>query len=486
MLRFRTTTLPVFLLVLGCLALLSTLPGRAQDIPPGTPPDIAAIMRKINKGGKPTMADIAKLQAWSKAIVGKMNVPNAFPTRPHTPSQAHKLASQSSTLQGIPCKIVVTVSYDGKDSTSGESEMCNYSMSASAALFPRIDGTGDYFGTMLNPDAHVSSFQFALPIKNGQLIKGGSGTYFQRVKGPKGSDTITGHCESTAAAFTLATTGKGDNLFGLGGVGCVVKGTQVTTDPDRTLRSNYRGAGGGASAIIGAPFFAEANGPKPQPGSQTPAATMNLSYKKLVAAIQSGKTATVTGSERVAFDKGSTHCNGTATLVITLRPKPIRLIIEPVDTKIYTKWMPMPDADECGESTYFGHPKPLQVHLVLQDGSKPPAPRRGTLTVPNTTIGGRLTATLGDVSSGLGFCMNYPANAETKKGLFFPKEQPQGIRWLDDDHVETMSATVTEATVSVAARDTAAYGNIQAECPVAWHDVGIPGKADPLYVPAAR
>jgi hypothetical protein len=429
-------------------------PGRAQDIPPGTPPDIAAIIRRLQKGGKPTASDIAKLQAWAKQVQDKANAP----------ALAVKKGKPTGTLEGIPCQIRISVAFSGRDTAGKGGLNCSLSLNAMATLVARIDGTGDYYASMMNPDVHASSFQFAVPMKYGQPVKSGSGTYSYSETSAQGSSRISGRYEMTAAGFTLATTGRPDELFGLGGAGGAIKGTITSTDQDGTRTAAWTNSNSTETHDVTIPFAMEAVGPPPKVGTQTPRPTLKISYKKLVAAIKAGGTQTLTGGESFNFTKNGMQYNGSTTLAITLNPKAVRLIIEPVDMAVYKKWVPMPDAEECNESKFFGNPDPLQVHVVLQDGSKPAAPKKGTMTSPNVTTGGRLLVSLSEVSSVPGLCMNYPRDLAAKEGLFFPRSQPAGIHWIDDKHVETDTATAKEAIVKVAARDTAAYGQIQAEC----------------------
>ena len=202
---------------------------------------------------------------------------------------------------------------------------------------------------------------------------------------------------------------------------------------------------------------------------------MTLSYRALMlAAIRSGGTAVVQGSESFGnVMVGGIRYSGQSNIQIILRPKPVEILIEPVDKRIYEAWEPMPDADDTGHADLFGSPDPLAIHLVMHDESQPNvAAGAGGLTQPNTQIGGLIDVHLDEVSEQPGICMNYPEDAAAKKGLFFPEHQPTGIKWIDDQHVQTMSATAREAMVYVCARDTGAYGHLVADCEA----LGLEGK----------
>ncbi|MCW3060714.1 MAG: hypothetical protein JWQ02_2535, partial [Capsulimonas sp.] len=458
-----------------CAALFSPTVRADSDIPPGTPPEIAAIMRKVQKGGRPTGSDIAKLQAWSQKLVEKVNgqVGNGSQyRRPTRTAPGGKAAAQAGEQEGIPCTVRVVANYSGRNENSSEEYQTTFN--ARAMLYPRLNGTGDYWATMMDPDAQVSSFRFEpLAAASGATIaKAGGGSYSMRSKDNKGNGSNSkGTFTQGVFSMLLVTTGKSDLLYPSGGGGGVAKGTTTTYDKDRSVTSDATGGGGALSV----PFVSE-NVPL-GPGKSTPIPKMTLSYRALVAAIRSGATATVTGNESVSnFSVSGMTYSAQSSISITLRPKPMEIIVEPVNERIYEAWEPMPDADDARASEptpntdapasdFFPSPKPLEFHLVMHDSAKPSvAPGGNGLTRPNTLIGGQIDIHLHDVSEQKGVCMNFPASAASKKGLFFPKTQPAGIKWVSEQEVHTTSVTALEATVSVCARDTGAYGKLDAAC----------------------
>ncbi|MEO7719736.1 MAG: hypothetical protein ABIY70_26315 [Capsulimonas sp.] len=452
-----------------CAALCPSI-GRADgrvdsNVPPGTPPEIAAIMRKVQAGKRPTGADIAKLQAWSQKLVEKVNgqVGNGSQYRPPTrTAPGSQAAAQRGEQEGIPCTIHVSANYSGHSENSSEEYQTNYT--ARAMLYPRLNGTGDYWATMMDPNAEVSSFRFEpLAAASGATIaKAGGGSYHFRSKDNKGNGSDSkGTLTQGIFSMQLVTTGKSDLLYPSGGGGGVAKGTTTTYDKDRSVTSNDPGGSGGGLSV---PFAAE--NVLLGPGKSTPIPKMTLSYRALVAAIKSGATATITGNENASnLSVGGMTYSAQSSISITLRPKPMDILIEPVNKRLYEAWEPMPDATDTSHPELFGDPKPLAVHIVMHDASKPPTAKSdGGLTQPNTQIGGLIDIYLHDVSDQKGVCMDFPADSPAKKGLFFPADQPPGIVRVDEQHVKTTSATAREATVNVCARDTGAYGKIDAKC----------------------
>jgi len=458
--------------VLAAVLSLGFAAHAASDVPPGTPPDIAAIMRKMQRGGMPSGADIAKLQAWSQKLMNKANgsVGNGTQvTAGHTAAQNEQ--------QGIPCSVRVGLNYNGSGKDFREVFQATYE--AKAMLYPRIQGTGDYWATLLNPDAPVSAFRFELDAPGGMAAHSGGGAYHRTQTFPKGSSDSIGHYASAIFSMQLVTTGKGDLLYPSGAVGGEAVGKTTGRDDDPAHTHTFDDPSGGTPALTD-PFVME--GAQLGPGKSTPAPTMNLSYRALLAAIRSGKTSTIMGTENFHdVVLGGVTYSGVSSVSITLRPKPMDILIEPVDKHLYETWEPMPDAADTNHADLFGNPKPLSFHFAMHDASRPPVAPHAGLTRPNTQTGGMMDIYLHNVSEQAGICMNFPADAASKKGLFFPHQQPAGIVWKDEQHLQTPAGAV-EATVNVCARDTGAYGRIDAKCEA----LGVESKStlkDAAYVP---
>ncbi len=129
---------------------------------------------------------------------------------------------------------------------------------------------------------------------------------------------------------------------------------------------------------------------------------------------------------------------------------PGELTIAPESAEDYAKWDPVPAEEEA----IFGPSTPVRFTARI----KPKDPKKGT---PR----GKIHFWLTDVSRQKGRCVNYPRGGEATDDLRFSSTQPRGIR-IDSEyarHVYT-EETATEATVSVEALDTGAWGSLQATC----------------------
>jgi hypothetical protein len=436
-------------------ALLFATSALAGDPTASMPPDIAAIIAKMKAGGRPTADDLAKLKAWQRGVVDRANAPTVPGQGPAQP-------------EGIPCKVRVSLDYtskQGSGTTTGHID--GYT---DATLYAKLGGDGDYYQNVLNPDAPASSFRFMPILPPGATarpaIGGGSAHMDATHPGNGSSSRVQGSVSHVAFGALLTTTGKGDMLWGAGSITGNVDGTRVNRDPSGTRTAAVHDTDfGSANSGLSAPFVEEERHPV-QSGKPTPAPTMKLSYKALADAVRSGKSATVTGSESFSFTDNGTTVTGTTSITITLRPKPFDLVVEPADDKLFQDWLPMPDPDDKSggaKPEYFGHLKPLAIHVALHDTSKGPAKSPGP-TKPSADVGGQIAVRLLEVSTYPGMAMDYPARsaANTKPDLYFPNHQPDGIVWVDESHVHTAGSNAVEATVWVAARDTGAYGKVEA------------------------
>ena len=146
---------------------LICLPGRAQNIPAGTPSDVQAIMQKMKAGQRPTPAEIQRLQEWAGQLNSHLNTSAA--------GGSQFGGAAKTEQQGIPCRVEVTGNYTAK-SPGGSTETFQITLSAKAILYPDIKGTGDYNLSAMNPSVPVSSFRFEPYAPGGQLVKAGGGS----------------------------------------------------------------------------------------------------------------------------------------------------------------------------------------------------------------------------------------------------------------------------------------------------------------------
>lgn len=439
---------PSWLLLAFLIICLVNVPSKSQNLPSGAPPDVQKIMEKMKSGQPPTPAEMKRLQDWATQLNSHLN------TGTESGSQFLGPAGQKQQ-QGIPCRIEVSMDYTGAR-PGGAKETLKMNVWTKAVLYADLKGTGDYDGSALDPSVPVSSFRFEPYAPGGQLATtgGGGGTMVYRTQ----HETNSQDFQITTATFTaiLVTTGHGDSLFAnVGGMGAKISGnrTVVTDDGSRQFPVN-----GTIPSSLPIPFADESRYTV-HVGQPTPTPKMNLSYRALADAVRAGKTASVEGNEAFDFEKNGVSYSGNSSITITLHPVDTELLIEPSDEALYEKWLPVPDGKESGNKEVYGDPQPIPVHLVLVDSSGASAGGvSGGPTKPNTEVGTQIDVYLQDVSQIKGISMNYPKEGDTKPDLFFPREQPDGIEYIDEGHVQTKSNVATEATVLVAARDSGAYG----------------------------
>lgn len=388
-------------------------------------------------------------------------------------AQLQKLTQQYQNHFGtpgnatVPCQVSVSMNYTAtmadSPSISGWNETGSLSGSAPAVMTAMVNGNADY---MKNPQGAGASM---FTITTTQATGFGNATVTQHLAYTvKGKDPVSrsytsnGNIAKAGAGIALMTTG-GDNLYGRGSFNGPATGTTDWYDSGRKPTSGSEDWKPDSAVPLFAAFTQESQA-QLKAGSAMPQPTAKISYSQLAKAIQSGSSTSITGTESFDITQGGIHYQGSSTVTITLRPSKTRLIIEPDDESVYEKWMPVPDSDDAGSaSAEFPTSTPMTVHLALTDQSNPGGAVAKTKTKPHSAVSDVLDIDLTDVSNNPGICMNYPKSGATgKTGLYFPKTQPSGIQYVDEQHVKTTGAVV-EATVTVNARDTGAYGQIEAK-----------------------
>ncbi|HLK88670.1 MAG TPA: hypothetical protein VKZ18_02180 [Polyangia bacterium] len=461
--------------VLPRVALLLALgfvagPVYGEDGPQGMPPEIQQIIAKMRGGQRPTPEDLATLRNWQAGVTSRLNPPSSATGTQFVPptvrQQQQGKGKDTSDQQGIPCRIEVSESYTGRQGQFTERGSVNGW--ADVMLFPSINGTGDYKANVLDPSARVSSFRFEPLAPGGKLAMTGGGQLTYGYTSPSDQNATRGHLTSARAGFMLWTTGKGDALFPNGGFDGPAEGSVTITQNNglvftSELKDNLPRAFG-----LHVPFVMEGIGQE-EPGTPPTVPTMQISYKALVSAIAAGH-GTVSGQETFSFTRNGRAISGQSSIQITLRPRVEKLIVEGDDKTTFESWLPLPASEKGGDPDiprFFGKAKPVKVHVVLVDSSKPTTTSAGGKTRPNVETGGQLVISLKHLSQLPGIAMNYPQQGKTKPkpDLFFTQPQPAGIHFIDETHVETATATATEATVEIAARDPGAYGVVEASCP---------------------
>lgn len=449
--------------VAAALTLFAAFPNHralAQNLPPGTPPDIQKILQKIKSGGRPTSADIQRLQDWSHQLAGRMNAPGTAgtqfpPPAPHKPRTAQ--SAQVNQQEGIPCRVHIHVQFT--ETAKYSHKTGDIQMSAQEVLYPSIGGNGDYRTNMLDPNVGVSSFRFEPYAPGGKPVGSGSGSVSTDLYTQSDHVSVDGSITKVTGGMMFVTTG-GDALWPMRGMSGATDGTSANHQNNGETYTEH--TTDCLPTEVNVPFVYEST-VSLKTGQKAPPPQMHLSYQQMVAAVKSSGAATVTGTESFDVTETGGRLTGSSTVTMTLRPSPLHLLIEPDDEDTYEKWLPMPAADQSGDPALFGNPDPIKILVVFHKGAVP-AGSKGP-TQPDTDMGGQIDITLQNVSRNTGVCMNYPQNGDdTKPDLYFPQQQPAGIEWVDETHVKTVSQVAVEATVQIAARDTGAYGDVQAEC----------------------
>ena len=405
--------------------------GLADDYPPGTPDDIKAIFEKMKHGHMPTKAEQTRIMDWQKGMAAKVGVtPQTGPVRP----------------DGIPVRVEATIRWKSNEA-SGESTAWT-----DEQLFATIDGTDDYNIKLADPSSHLSTLRFEPAGPPGQPVMTGGGSYTIEQPGHK----ITAKYEHVMGGMMLATSGHDDLLFPLtGGIGGEANGKECDVnngchDYHHAANDNFEG--------IHFPFAQEKHQwdvHEAVNGKPTPKPTMELHLQQFKDAIAKGGQQTISASENFSWHDGNVTASGFVTLKITIRPKPLELVIdEPVD---YAKWTPIPVPTDPALKTLFEKGTRLTFHVHLEAKDKSTA-------VPVTPLEFHLR----DVSTGKGIAGNYPKNGDTSPDLVFSSapgtNQAIQIDRRDPTHA-TLKGPGTEAYVTVEATDTGAYGKLTAEAP---------------------
>lgn len=161
-----------------------------------------------------------------------------------------------------------------------------------------------------------------------------------------------------------------------------------------------------------------------------------------------------------AYFKGTLRINWW----IGARPPKSELLIEPDDEKLYNDWLPTPE-DEQGVSfaTHGFNTEPIDVIARIKPANDKEVQTRG-----------RLDFYLIDVSKNQGRCCNFPRSFAADPDLRFAEKQSDPaikIDPADPSHAYT-EKTVEEASVTIEALDTGAYGRLEVRC----HDLGLVGE----------
>lgn len=150
----------------------------------------------------------------------------------------------------------------------------------------------------------------------------------------------------------------------------------------------------------------------------------------------------------------------TGTLTITwwlgARPPKASLVLEPEDENAYGDWLPTPKAEGGVDFSTHGYDcEPLSVTARIEPASDKEAQPRG-----------RLDFYLTDVSTNRGRCCNFPKSFAEDDDLRFAATQSDPDVQLDPANPRHAFTTkpVEQATVTIEALDTGAYGKLEVRC----------------------
>lgn len=152
---------------------------------------------------------------------------------------------------------------------------------------------------------------------------------------------------------------------------------------------------------------------------------------------------------------------------IGARPPKSELLLELDDEKLYSDWLPTPE-DEQGVSfaTHGFNAEPLDVIARIKPANGKEVQTRG-----------RLDFYLTDVSKNRGRCCNFPRSFAADPDLRFAEKQADPdikVDPADPSHAYT-EKTVEQASVTIEALDTGAYGRLEVRC----NDLNLVGEYKP-------
>jgi hypothetical protein len=469
--------LGVFLFLSLLFAVLPSRPVRGQQ--PSPPPDIQAILNKQNSGQKLTQDDMQKLMQWAQQATQQFMPMKALPgASVPTPSMPAGMklpvtpgSSPTPTAEPIPVTATVTLHYDkvttGKDGYVARSSL-DLTTTQDLIMVASIGGIDDYYKGFLDPNAHKSYFLFS-PAKtpDGKALKTpGFGTYDRQ-------DHITHQCDpkhgmgvtedqyhgsytTATGGFMLTSAGSdllwpgADNTAGGGFSGARV-GTHTSVDSCSHKPGTTVTGVDDDMLAVSPPFVWEAHISKPN--QPRPRPRIQISYRKLVAALGSGTTTPVAASENFGWTEttaaGSVTMDGNAKMTLVFRPPESGLVIDAADQEKFKAWLPLPIDSRYTESGQPGSLLEMNVHFT------------------DPSVAAPITMSLDEVSGNRGICDNDPVDGTQKQGLKFAAQskQPAGLVIDDDQHAHTPDA-VTGIHVMIEAQDTAAFGKLNARSAV--------------------
>lgn len=240
--------------------------------------------------------------------------------------------------------------------------------------------------------------------------------------------------------------------------------TQTTVSKDGTQTSDDCTFGGLTSAetgenqktdeVLKLSFDAEPKVDGAEQSSQTDA-DWNIWYGLQTTRMpDGGYKLTYSGTRTSNLGSGAVK-TGALTIEAFIRPgasPKAEMSIAPASVQDYNDWIPLPASPSPADKNIFGSGSALVFNAAIRPKEKNKPAQKG-----------RIDFYLQDVSRHKGTATNYPLNAGEKDDLRFSPVQPPGVTVDPGDpkHAYT-TAEVTDASVSVEAADTGAYGKLTA------------------------
>lgn len=379
--RFVVPAVAIFGVVFAGIA------GSSGQGPGQVPPDIQRILNKASSGKALTAAEQKRLEAWGKAQSAAAG---------NTVGQG--LADARLQGTGIPCSVHVQGAYSSLETK----EQVSFDFNTNCILVAQMNGKGDYFTGMLNPQVKTTILQFLPDMKGTTVDTRGTGSWSLKSDDGFIKTEIVAHVKQATFGLVLVSNGT-DNLYPLPGSAISVEstGTKTTKAGDQDPVKEEVSPGEWSS-MLKVPF-PETVDSGWQPGTPTPTQfPAKIPYKDVSTAIAKSGQSRLAYSEQFNFTtRQGKHVKGSCTLEIVLRPSNLpELIVEITD---YENWIPTGGADE----QTAGNSAVVKAKLVNADRKPLEATQKAT----------KITFELLKTSKEPGVCMNWPPKPDSQAGF---------------------------------------------------------------------
>ncbi len=435
------------------------------------PDDVKAIMAKVQRGERPTPAELARLQQYRAQMAGQRGAMAKDADQAHKAMQDHAGPSEPNSKRDgrgvLPGTLIVdhtvhTLSRCGANVTDATTEthlrwdvhyrdlvrpgQAGYSLAFTGDPKGQVTGSVATHGTEKSGDAPSrpldgkDAVQMAALVAQGDQAAMINGELLVDGKNPRAYLWLQGSASTGSHAVALAGVTPDD---------------LAASAPWQTRPAGDTPQADMARQALPPPLLAGMR-----------AATFDLDGKALRKAIDSAAQGEVKAPGRLKWSAHWQHddceerLEHSASITFLLRnTAPAELEIAPQSPDAYHKWLPLPWTDDAKVAAIFGvAPRDPKGELKVTVAFKPQPggePRKGIIQLA-----------LLDVDENPGICGNYPPMPRTapEATLRFRPDQP-GIEIDDPKGSKAHTrAAVSSVTVTIVARDTAAWGRLQARC----------------------